>query len=244
MTRAVAINVAANTNLPGFRGPIYPDGRFEYIPIPEREPVDDGIPTYADLDLETPIPEDVRETPVHLDPAFAEYPCCDRYTYGDEHGVKARPLTELSAGEYVLFYATLSTTDAPNAEPWIAPEWGAYVIGQFRLARDPLTGDGYRALPTSDQEWFASNAHVRRERFDAEVLLAGDPDGSKLYDRALPLSAADSGADANRLVTDLSSDSGKGPWWRRPLRFDDAGVAELLEIKREGAPERAVRREL
>ncbi|MDY6819435.1 MAG: hypothetical protein SVG88_12300, partial [Halobacteriales archaeon] len=27
MVRAVAINVGANTNEPGFRGPIYPDGR-------------------------------------------------------------------------------------------------------------------------------------------------------------------------------------------------------------------------
>ena len=37
--RSVAINVAANTNEPGFRGPIYGDGRFEYVPIPESEPV-------------------------------------------------------------------------------------------------------------------------------------------------------------------------------------------------------------
>ncbi len=264
MPQAVAINVAANTNLPGVRGPIYADGRFEYVPIPEREPVDEPIPTYADLDLRTSLPDDHLDTPVHLDPAFAEYPHCDRYTYGDEHGVKSGPLTDLSAGDYVFFYATLSTSDdeaetadegsattaddgdAPTASdepraPWIAPEWGAYVIGQFRLARDPLTGEEYRALPPADQEWFASNAHVRREQFDAKVLLAGDPDDSALYDRAVPLSTAEAGSNANRLVTDLSSDSGNGPWWRRPMRFDAPAIEELLAIRRTGAFDRCFR---
>ena len=179
MPQAVAINVAANTNLPGVRGPIYADGRFEYVPIPEREPVDEPVPTYADLDLRTSLPDGHLDTPVHLDPAFAEYAHCDRYTYGDEHGIKAGPLTDLSAGDYVFFYATLSATDK-EAEPtaddesattasdetyafWIAPEWGAYVIGQFRLARDPLSGEEYRALPAAEQEWFAADVGVGRE---------------------------------------------------------------------------------
>lgn len=247
MPRAVAINVGANTNLPGVRGPIYDDGRFEYVPIPEREPVDESVPTYADLDLDTTLPPDTLDTPVHLDPTFAEYACCDRYTYGDDYGVKARPLLDLSAGDYVFFYATLSTTDeavesAPTAEPapWIAPEWGAYVIGQFRLARDPLSGEEFRALPAADRRWFDANAHVRRAEFDARVLLAGDPDESALYDRALPLSTAAAGSDANRIVTDLSSDSGKGPWWRRPMRFDPPAVDELLAIRADGAFERCV----
>jgi len=236
--RAVAINVGANTNLPGVRGPIYPDGRFEYLPIPEREPVSEPVPTYADLDLDTALPEDILDKPVHLDPTFAEYSCCDRYTYGDDYGVKARPLLDLAAGDYVFFYATLSTTrrdvDTQGAgdDPasWIAPEWGAYVIGQFRLASDPLSGEEYGALSPTDRAWFDANAHVRRERFDAEVMLAGDHEESMLYDQAFPLSTAEAGSEANRIVTELSSDSGKGPWWRRPMRFEPSAVEELLEI--------------
>jgi len=38
VTRAVALNVAANTNQPGLRGPLRADGSFVYVPIPEREP--------------------------------------------------------------------------------------------------------------------------------------------------------------------------------------------------------------
>ena len=232
--QAVAINVGANTSLPGVRGPIYPDGRFRYVPIPERKPIDRPAPTYADLDLPIEVPAEYREVPVHLDPEFEGYPFCQGYTYGDEHGVKAGPLSALSAGDYVFFYATLTTHgDAPA--DWIAPEWGAYLIGHFRLGIDPVTGEEYESLDPTDRERFANNAHVKRETFDARVLLWGAPDESALYDRAVPLSTPTGGADPNSLVTDLSADSGKGPWWRRPLRFDAEGVAALLECHRTGA---------
>jgi hypothetical protein len=232
--RSVAINVGANTNEPGFRGPIGADGRFEYVPIPESAPTreDADVPTYADLDLSVGVAP-VADRPVHLDPTFDGVHGCDRYTYGDPHGVKARPLLELEAGDYVFFYATLSTA-ADSPADWVAPGWGAYVIGQFRLARDPLTPAAYRDLPASDGQVFETNAHVKRATFDAEVLLHGDGRGSALYDRAVPLSSREAGVDANRLVTGLSSDSGKGPWWRRPMRFDREGTEALLEIHDSG----------
>lgn len=234
MPRSVAINIGANTTLPGVRAPVYPDGHFEYVPIPEREPTAVAPPTYADLDLETDVPADAVDSPVHLDPEFAEYPYCDAYTYGDEHAVKAGPLSDLATGDYVFFYATLSTAGDP--QDWIAPEWGAYLVGVFRLDRDPVTD--YAALDSAERERFANNAHVKRETVDAAVLLSGDPAESRLLDRAIPLSSRSAGADANRVVMDLSADSGKGPWWRRPLRFDEAGTAELAEIVESGAVER------
>jgi hypothetical protein len=228
--QSVAINVAANTNEPGVRGPLYADGSFEYVPIPEPKPTreDATVPTYADLDLDTEIPAAYRDEPVHLDPQFGEYPHCERYTYGDDHGVKAAPISELSAGDYLFFYATLSTpTDGPD---WAPPEWGAFLIGQFRLARDPLPGDAYADLPADAEARtiFAENAHVRRDPFDARVLVHGDPDGSRLYDTAVPLSSPSAGSEANGVVTSLSDDSGKGPWWRRPLRFDADATERVL----------------
>jgi len=222
--RSLAINVGANTNEPGFRGPCFPDGSFEYIPIPEAEPTAEPVPTYADLDLATDV-SDVADRPVHFDPEFPEAGG-ERYTYGDEHGVKAGPLSELSAGDYLFFYATLSTVGERPA--WAPPRWGAHVVGHFRLARDAVTGEQYRELPAAERAVFDSNAHVKRAAFDARVLLLGDPDGSRLYDTVIPLSAASGGTDANWLVTERSSDSGKGPWWRRPMRFDESGTETLL----------------
>jgi hypothetical protein len=224
--RSVAINVAANTNEPGFRGPLFPDGSFEYIPIPESEPTAEPVPTYADLDLTTDVSA-VADRPVHFDPEFPEAGG-ERYTYGDEHGVKAGPISELAAGDYLFFYATLSTTGERPA--WAAPEWGAYLVGHFRLARDPVTGAEYDDLSPDERAAFDSNAHVKRESFDARVLVLGAPEESGLYDTVVPLSEPSGGTDANHLVTALSSDSGKGPWWRRPMRFDDAGTERLLAL--------------
>ncbi|WP_115863485.1 Nmad3 family putative nucleotide modification protein [Halorussus litoreus] len=233
MPRAVAINVGANTNAPGVRGPVHPDGSFEFVPIPEDAPTAEPVPTYADLSLETDLPDGAVESPVHLDPEFAEYPECERYTYGDPYGVKARPLLDLREGDYALFYATLTTRGEPERE-WIAPDWGAYLVGQFRLARDPVPGDAYAALSASERATFENNAHVKREEFDAAVLLAGDEGESGLYETAVPLSSPEQGSEANRVVTELSSDSGKGPWWRRPMTFDERETAELLELVENG----------
>jgi hypothetical protein len=226
--RAVAINVAANSTLPGVRGPIYPDGSFEYVPIPEREPTrpDATVPTYADLDLDVDLPADLLDTPAHLDPAFAGVHGSETSVYGDEHGVKAGPLSRLDPGDRLYFYATLSPHDgAAEARSWIPERWGAYVVGYFVVDR-AVTGEAYRDLPPDELARFAENAHCKRADFDAKVLVRGTDD-SRLLDVAVPLSAPDAPATANALVTDHSNDSGKGPWWRRVLRYDDDGATEL-----------------
>jgi hypothetical protein len=224
----VAINVGANTNQPGFRGPIRPDGTFTFVPIPESAPTTDSVPTYGDLapHLEADIPPRVHDRPVHLDPEFADYPFGEAYTYGDEHGVKARPLAALDPGDRVYFYATLSVR---GEAAWLPPDWGAFLIGHFELAHPSTTPDGRADLSATERDRFASNAHRKRDPPDARVLLAGDPDASGLYERAVPLSTAAAGTDPGPIVTALSADSGKGPWWRRPLRFDDGAAAALRE---------------
>ena len=251
MACALAINVAANTNLPGVRGPIYPDGSFVYLPIPEREPIDPvaNVPTYADLLADLPtlpfaLPADTHTQPVHLDPEFAGYPCCESYTYGDEHAVKAGPISELEPGDSLYFYATLTTheppegVDAGGAVGWVAPEWGAYLIGEFRVA-EVLDSDACVSLSPADKAAFASNAHRKRAEFDAKVLVRGGGE-SRLFDRAVPLSTPESGATANRIVTELSNDSGAGPWWRRRLWFDAEATAKLRSITATGDDSRPI----
>jgi hypothetical protein len=231
--RGLAINVGANTNEPGFRAPVDRYGQFDFVPIPESEPTRDDahVPTYGELDEALDFDadvSDVRDVPVHLDPEFDGYPFCDGYTYGDPYAAKAGPISDLEAGDFLFFYATLDTgADRPD---WQPPDWGAFLIGHFRLARDPLSRDEYRATEAPTRAVFANNAHVKRETFDARVLVQGDAWGSELYGTAVPLSSREAGTEANRLVTGLSADSGKGPWWRRPLRFDHDATQELLDI--------------
>ncbi len=259
MTRAVAVNVAANTNEPGFRGPVYPDGSFAYVPIPEsaatrqrdRFPVEEPLPTYADLDVEFRLPEALRATPIHADPEFPGVHGRAHATYGDPYGVKARPIADLDPGDWLLFYATLTLRPAdwrgPGGEAvgdadaderggdWLrshevavgddlAPDWGAYLFAGMRI-------DSVLPEPSGETaaDLVPTNAHLKRDPFDARVVVAGDPDASGLLERAVPLSTPDGGTEANRLVTELSSDSGKGPWWRRPMRFEPEATAELLD---------------
>ncbi len=229
--RAVAINVGANSTLPGIRGRLWSDGTFEYIPIPERKPTATPVPTYGDLSLD--VPGDLEDVPIHLDPSFAEYPCCEAYTYGDEHGVKAGPLSALEAGDIVWFYASLEPV---STEPTWAPEdWGAFVIGQFTLAVDPIDPAEMTTLSPSIRDRCRTNAHFKRSDPDAKVILLGDPDGSNLLETALPLSTSAAGVEANEYVTELAGDSGAGPWWRRVLHFDRRATATLREAIDTGA---------
>ncbi|MFC7323465.1 hypothetical protein ACFQMF_02595 [Halorubrum rutilum] len=274
--RAVAVNVAANTNAPGFRGPVYPDGSFAYVPIPEsaatlprdRFPVDEPLPTYGDLDLPFAVPADLRATPVHLDPELPGVHGRERATYGDPHGVKAGRIAGLEPGDWLLFYATLSLrpydwagprersteVDALDRDDGLAPDWGAYLFAGIRVERVLAVGDGDRSGTGDGSDDGASgggsagdegdpravdrdaaaalaptNAHLKRDPFDARVVVAGDPAASGPFDRVVPLSTPDAGAEANRLVTALSSDSGKGPWWRRPMAFGPDATATLLD---------------
>ena len=230
--RGVAINVGANTNEPGFRAPVDGDGQFDFVPIPEPEPTreDVHVPTYGELDEHLDLAvdvSDVADIPVHLDPAFDGYPFCEGYTYGDPYGAKAGPISELEAGDFLFFYATLDTPSEGRPD-WQPPDWGAFLVGHFRLAQDPLGPEAYQEAGEAMRDVFANNAHVKRAEMDAAVLLHGDEGG--LFERTVPLSSPTGGTDANQLVTDLSSDSGKGPWWRRPMRFDPEATATLREV--------------
>lgn len=268
--RAVAVNVAANTNDPGFRGPVYPDGSFAYVPIPEpattlprdRFPVDEPLPTYADLDLPFALPRRLREVPVHADPEFPGVHGRERASYGDPHGVKAGRIADLERGDWLCFYATLSLRPhdwrGPGGErvgdagaddrggEWLrergvavdddlAPDWGAYLFAGIRVERLLAADeDGDAVKRAAAAETAPTNAHLKRDPFDARVVVAGDGGASGLFDRVVPLSAPEAGTEANPIVTDLSSDSGKGPWWRRPMAFDEAATARLLSrIERE-----------
>ncbi|OAQ53954.1 hypothetical protein HTG_00055 [Natrinema mahii] len=230
--KSVALNVGANSNTPGGRGPIYSDGSFEYVPIAEADKTV-SEPTYSDLGLADVRPEEIRDTVIHFDPEFPEIGFTDHYTYGDRHPPKTTEIAKLEEGDILFFYATLdyASDHEPNYD-WINNDWGAYIIGHFTLEYDPVSKEEYHSLPEEVKKQFATNAHVRREEFDAEYLVLGNSDESRLYETPLPFSKG-SGVEANEYVTEHSEDSGEGPWYRRPLRFDKDGTRTILQAQRE-----------
>ena len=231
--KGVALNIGANSSTPGGRGPIYGDGSFRYVPIPES---DDLVmsPTYTELGLDDIRPAAVHDTVAHFDPEFPEMPTGQAYTYGDRHAPKTTEISKLEARDVLFFYATLTYAGSGMPEyDWINDDWGAYIIGHFVLRHDPLSKQEYHALAEDEKERVASNAHARRDEFDAEYLVVGDSEESRLYDLPVPLSDR-AGGDPNRIVVDLSTDSGAGPWFKRPLPFDEAGTRTLLEAQSTG----------
>lgn len=230
--KSVALNVAANSNTPGGRGPIYADGSFEYVPIPES---DETViePTYDDLGYSDIRPETAHRTVTHFDPEFPEVGFSDHYTYGDRHAPKTTAIAELEEGDILFFYATLDYVgDIAPDHDWINNDWGAYIIGHFTLEYDPISKDEYDDLPVEVKSQFETNAHVRREEFDAEYLVLGNPDDSRLYETPVPLSG-DEGTDANEFVTEHSEDSGGGPWYRRPLKFNREATRAVLQAQQQ-----------
>ena len=185
------------------------EGRFEYVPIPEKGPTTESA-TYGSLprrdgegslasllDRVRPRSEGpwiegaaVAETPVHRDPNLAAL------TYGEHRPGYVAALRGLEPGDGVGFYAGLAD-----------PETGykaRHLIGYFTVAAEPTT-----IPPGTDPERVRSllaahpeNAHAHRfagngrlyyhdesftERPETVVLVDGEAPGG-LFDRALRLS--------------------------------------------------------
>lgn len=96
----------------GALGPIFPDGSFEYIPIPESKPSSRSI-RYSDIiarsggcTLDQFVPPRYCGTAAHLDPEF------ETFTYGDPTKYKRGQLLRLRKG-------ILRGAASARAEQWL-----------------------------------------------------------------------------------------------------------------------------
>jgi hypothetical protein len=181
--KAVLLRVGIDTGTGGALGPIFPDGSFQFIPIPDRAGVDER--TYGNTtgrmgrSLAEYLPATRRplmaHQSMHVDPEFTTF------TYGDPGRPKA-VLRRLQPGDLLLFYAGL--------RPWNDPAPPAlYLVGYFEV----LLAAWADTLPPVDL-WrdFGENFHVRHPAiFDRDrrhlVLVKGGP-GSRLLERAVRIS--------------------------------------------------------
>jgi hypothetical protein len=192
----VLLRVGIDTAEGGFNSPLFADGRFEFIPIPDdKHDVDQR--TYGNtkgrygqrlVDYFPPRSRmRMQNIPMHVDPEF------DSFTYGDPTLPKKR-LAELRADDLLVFYAGLEGFDFVSAP-------ALYIIGYFEVAR---AGFGSSFSENVLHQEFARNFHVMHKdvfagQRDKVVLIKGTKK-SRLLNKAIKL------GDRQRLEG--------GSWWQ------------------------------
>jgi hypothetical protein len=175
----VLLRVGIDTGCGGIHSPLFADGSFEFIPIPDRGGRDER--TYGNTigrsghPLLSYFPESRRNIAatqsMHVDPEFSTF------TYGDPTPPK-RGLKRLQPGDLLVFYAGMQGWGC-TTEPAL------YVVGYFDVARVGLASE--LGDETVHRE-FGANCHVRHsavyeDQRDRLLLVRGGT-GSRLLERA------------------------------------------------------------
>jgi hypothetical protein len=177
------------------------DGRFEYVPIPEKGattetatygslPRRTGDGSLADVVEWVTDPESVRDCAVHRDPNL------DALTYGEHRPPYVRQLAALDPGDVVAFYAGFRGPDSDYKH--------RYLFGYLTVADDPETlhPDDPHAEKAAVLDDHPANAHAKRfaahgdcyyhdpaftDRVEPVAVVPGREPGG-LLDRAVRLS--------------------------------------------------------
>jgi hypothetical protein len=182
----VLLRVGIDTGSGGILGPLFADGSFEYIPIPDRfrsMGVDER--TYgntrgkAGRRLADYFPEArqqrAAEQRLHFDPEF------ETFTYGDPTPPKSS-LRDLREGSLLVFYAGLKGWD-------FACPPALYIIGFFEVER---AGRATSFSPAELARLFKNNFHVmHRDVFEDQkerLVLVKGAANSRLLKKAVKIS--------------------------------------------------------
>jgi hypothetical protein len=181
--KVALLRVGIDSGSGGTQGPLFCDGSFEFVPIPDTSGIDER--TYGNTlgrsgrALVEYLPERLQarltSQAMHVDPEFGTF------TYGDPTSPKAG-LRRLDPGDILAFYAGLQgwNCDVPG---------GLFLIGYFVVE---LAGFAHEMSTSAIRRQFSGNFHVRhRSVFESQrgrlVLVKGGT-GSRLLDRAVRIS--------------------------------------------------------
>lgn len=192
--QVVLLRVGIDTGAGGIHGPLFEDGSFEFVPIPDRSGADKR--TYGNTKgghgrfLIDYFPLSRRERmfgrSIHYDPEFTTY------TYGDPTPPKSS-LRRLASGDLLVFYAGLRGWDF-KCDPAL------YIIGFFEVVVAGIAS-GFRQGEL--RRLFSGNFHVMHPRVLADqrkrlVLVKGRA-GSKLLETPVCISQPGRNCNGRRL---------------------------------------------
>ncbi|QDT48928.1 hypothetical protein Pan258_29750 [Symmachiella dynata] len=191
MTRkAVLLRVGIDSGCGGIQSPLFADGSFEFISIPDKKRV--SVHKYGNVIGENGRPhsdyfparkqESVAKQHIHLDPEF------EAFTYGDPTAPK-RSFRKLERGDFLIFYCGLQEWDEVTG--WNTGETPAlYIAGYFVVE---LAGMATEFTKTTLKREFGKNFHVRypsvfEKQRDDLVLVKGGA-SSRLLEKAHKISS-------------------------------------------------------
>jgi Nucleotide modification associated domain 3 len=190
MRKVVLLRVGIDSACGGIQGPLFKDGSFDFVCIPDNKRV--SAHTYGSMlgrdgkPLAGYFTESRRAIMagqhVHHDPEF------ETFTYGDPTTPK-RSLRCLRPGDLLVFYCGLQKWDAESG--WNRDHRPAlYLAGFFEVALAGMAGDFDPKVMRTE---FGKNFHVRypsvfKRQKDDLVLVKGGP-GSRLFRKAHQISS-------------------------------------------------------
>lgn len=181
--KAVLLRVGIDTGSGRIHGPLFQDGSFEYIPIPDGFGIDqrtygNTMGAHGRRFIEYfPGQQQARmmNQSIHFDPEF------ETFTYGDPTQPKAG-LRNLKPGDMLIFYCGLEGWDF-KSEPAL------YLMGYFEVQ----AAGKAKVFSSSDlRNLFSNNYHVRHHHIfeqqkDKLVLVKGTAN-SRLLNKAVLIS--------------------------------------------------------
>jgi Nucleotide modification associated domain 3 len=187
--KVVLLRVGVDAGCGGIQGPLFRDGSFDFVCIPDNKRV--SVHTYGNqcgIDgrrLVDYFPESRRkemaDQTVHVDPEW------ETFTYGDPTPPK-RSLRNLNPGDLLVFYCGLEKWDTDGG--WNREHRPAlYLAGFFEVALAGMAADFEKQVLATE---FGRNFHVRyrtvfKQQKDDLVLVKGGS-GSRLFRKAYQIS--------------------------------------------------------
>jgi len=189
--RIIIIRIGADTGQlgGGFLGPLFEDGSFDLICIPEYEyqGIIEEPRNYSNCQgnasnkqwieyVTNRLKQKLVSQMVHFDPEF------ETFTYGDP-GRTRKKLGELQPGDFVVFYAGLESKEGLRA---------CYIVGYFEISLS-ISVDQTNGVRANFLNEFSNNFHVMHEKvFQNDIkkklkLIKGSKN-SKLLKKAYRIS--------------------------------------------------------
>jgi hypothetical protein len=192
--KGLLVRIGIDQTYGGWNAPVDADGRFVYVPIPEKlgTPFHPGLERRygevlpalhrfrqehdCDLCGDLSFPQELLQHPMHLDPDF------ECLTYGDKGRRRGAGMVNMGAGDLLVFYGGLRPVHSCE-EKLIYALMGVYVVQEV-----------VSAASVPPQRWY-ENAHVRRSRRgQSDIVVRARRNLSGRLERCIPIGEWRNGA--------------------------------------------------